>query len=50
MNDLDVKLRRKAVTVFEDIGDMDAQRNLAVLSRDRNSSVADMARMALSRK
>jgi hypothetical protein len=50
MNDSDAKLRRKAVSVFEDIGDADAQRNLAVLSRDRNSSVADLARIALSRK
>ena len=49
-NDPDVKLRRKAVTVFEDIGDEDAKRHLTILSRDSDSIVADMARMALSRK
>jgi hypothetical protein len=46
----DPKLRRRAVVVFEDIGDEDARQKLNVLAQDADVGVASLARSALKRQ
>ncbi len=49
MGSADTSLRRKAIRVFDDIGDKDSLAKLGVLARDTDPSVAQAARGALQR-